>query len=258
MFESDSITLNFQEKDNLLISSWKNCINAEQFIDGIKSCREFCDKIDLKNSLWHFNDFSFIVPPDLQKWTDTFLNVPVVEKAKKFEHVVFVVGSDVLALLSTVELVENGTAGVHPRYFGNEEQALKFLSANKKEVPVQTLMLPNLSFKVDKDYPNKTQILIDVNSEEIHQYIFLLNRMLKSRDFGIKNVSKFMTLTKREKEILKMLLNGYANEQISKALYVSYETVKTHRKNIFRKLECKNFRELSSYRILLSSPDSFL
>ncbi|PYF74377.1 helix-turn-helix domain-containing protein [Pedobacter nutrimenti] len=260
IFESDTIALNYQDEGNLLTASWKNCTNAEQFTDGIKSCRELCDKVDLQNTLWHFNEFSYVIPPDLQKWTDTFLNVSVLKKSKNFRNVAFIVGNDVLALLSAIDTAENGESGVKPRYFGSEQQALKYLLTRNKEKKElsRTLLMPDLSFKTDSNNPDRSQIRIDVNSEEIHQYLFLLNRMLKSRSFGIQHVSKFMMLSVREKEILNMILNGLTNEKIAQLLYITYETVKTHRKNIFRKLECRNLRELMQYNILFPSPGSFL
>jgi len=47
-------------------------------------------------------------------------------------------------------------------------------------------------------------------------------------------------LTKRERQILKCLAEGKGNKQISTCLYLSIETVKTHMKSIFRKLDAKN------------------
>jgi len=47
-------------------------------------------------------------------------------------------------------------------------------------------------------------------------------------------------LTKREKQILKCLAEGKDNKQISTCLYLSIETVKTHMKSIFRKMDAKS------------------
>ncbi len=47
-------------------------------------------------------------------------------------------------------------------------------------------------------------------------------------------------LTKREKQILVCLARGQGNKEISESLYISTETVKTHIKNIFKKLEVKS------------------
>jgi DNA-binding NarL/FixJ family response regulator len=47
-------------------------------------------------------------------------------------------------------------------------------------------------------------------------------------------------LTKREKQILDCLARGQGNKEISDSLYISTETVKTHVKNIFKKLDVKS------------------
>jgi DNA-binding NarL/FixJ family response regulator len=47
-------------------------------------------------------------------------------------------------------------------------------------------------------------------------------------------------LTKRERQILQCLAEGKDNKQISTCLYLSIETVKTHMKSIFRKLDARS------------------
>ncbi len=54
-------------------------------------------------------------------------------------------------------------------------------------------------------------------------------------------------LTKREKEILKMLKDGASNLDISNNLGVSEHTVKSHLYNIYRKIGARNRREASSW-----------
>lgn len=52
--------------------------------------------------------------------------------------------------------------------------------------------------------------------------------------------SKDVELTDREIDLLKLIAKGYSNTQISDALYISLNTVKTHLKNIFKKLEVED------------------
>ena len=42
-------------------------------------------------------------------------------------------------------------------------------------------------------------------------------------------------ITKREKEIIKLLANGFTNSIIAKTLHIAENTVKVHRKNILQK-----------------------
>jgi DNA-binding NarL/FixJ family response regulator len=54
---------------------------------------------------------------------------------------------------------------------------------------------------------------------------------VKLEDFG---------LTSREREVLHNLAQGTSNKEISNKLFISVETVKSHIKNIYKKLEVKN------------------
>ncbi|SDH72517.1 LuxR family transcriptional regulator, csgAB operon transcriptional regulatory protein [Vibrio xiamenensis] len=50
----------------------------------------------------------------------------------------------------------------------------------------------------------------------------------------------YANLTKREKEIIRLLGHGASNLQIADELFVSENTVKTHLHNIFKKINAKN------------------
>lgn len=54
-------------------------------------------------------------------------------------------------------------------------------------------------------------------------------------------------LSKREKEILKMIADGKKSAEIASLLFISINTVDTHRKNIIAKCEVKNTAELISF-----------
>jgi two-component system nitrate/nitrite response regulator NarL len=60
---------------------------------------------------------------------------------------------------------------------------------------------------------------------------------------------KEVPLTKREIEILKHIAEGKSNQEIANHLYISYNTVDTHRKNIMHKLSIKNTAGLVRYAI---------
>jgi len=54
------------------------------------------------------------------------------------------------------------------------------------------------------------------------------------------SINGFSLITTREREILNLISIGNSSTQIAKALYISIETVKSHRKNMRRKLEVCN------------------
>ena len=55
---------------------------------------------------------------------------------------------------------------------------------------------------------------------------------------------KLNLLTPRETEILNLLLTNHSNRQIEEKIFIDYETIRSHRKNIYRKLEVKTILDL--------------
>ena len=68
----------------------------------------------------------------------------------------------------------------------------------------------------------------------------VLKTAFQSEIFQSATVMKDQTLTTREIDILKDLALGRSNAQISQSLGISVNTVKTHLKHIFKKLQVDN------------------
>ena len=56
-------------------------------------------------------------------------------------------------------------------------------------------------------------------------------------------------LSRREKEIFRILASGKTNREIADLLYISISTVETHRTNIFQKLNLHSLAELILYAV---------
>jgi len=73
---------------------------------------------------------------------------------------------------------------------------------------------------------------------------------LKKRLNGFKKRDEFiekMKLTVREREIIKLVGSGKSSTIISEQLFLSLHTVRTHKKNIMKKLELNTTAELVRY-----------
>ena len=65
----------------------------------------------------------------------------------------------------------------------------------------------------------------------------------------IKTRSAGETLTQREREVLKLLAEGYTNKEIGDLLNISVKTVEKHRANIMQKLNLHNAAALTAFAI---------
>ncbi len=92
--------------------------------------------------------------------------------------------------------------------------------------------------KDDYDVPLLTMITA-IPIDQRHYMIAKVQRLLDENNFLRRNFKMLKSLTKREIEVLKLVANGCSSEEISNKLFLSKDTVATHRKNIKRKLGFK-------------------
>jgi DNA-binding NarL/FixJ family response regulator len=65
----------------------------------------------------------------------------------------------------------------------------------------------------------------------------------------LKEKSTWDRVTNREREILKLIAEGYPNKEIGEFLHISVKTVEKHRANIMKKLDIHNVASLTAYAI---------
>lgn len=58
---------------------------------------------------------------------------------------------------------------------------------------------------------------------------------------------KFTSLSKREKEVLELIASGYTIKDIADMLFISRNTLKKHKENIFKKLETSKLNEIIKF-----------
>ena len=66
-----------------------------------------------------------------------------------------------------------------------------------------------------------------------------VNILFNKEDRKIKVI-----LTRRERELLRLITEGNSNQEISDKMCLGYETIKSYRKNLFQKLDVHNTLEL--------------
>ncbi len=65
----------------------------------------------------------------------------------------------------------------------------------------------------------------------------------------LKSISSWETITRREREVLKLIGEAYTNKEIADLLCISVKTVEKHRSNIMKKLDLHNTAALTAYAI---------
>ena len=96
-------------------------------------------------------------------------------------------------------------------------------------------------------YRRNSDLEIENKNSELQNYLFQINELKDKVNnktaIENQNISDNFSdyeLSKREKEVLTFLTTGLSNEEIAKKMFVSKNTIKTHIKNIYSKLDVKN------------------
>lgn len=63
---------------------------------------------------------------------------------------------------------------------------------------------------------------------------------------GLEDAQQVEPYSKRETDVIRLLAEGLSSKAIADKLFISEQTVKTHRKNILEKTDCKNTTQLIS------------
>lgn len=130
---------------------------------------------------------------------------------------------------------------------------LNYLKSNFPKLPILVISMHNklsvirrckelrIEGYILKDDHN---LIIKVVKELTNGGEFYSPKVLKTLD--ILKI-KENVLTPKEEQIIALLASGKSNQEIADELFISYNTIKTHRKNISRKLQLSTVADLIKY-----------
>ena len=149
-----------------------------------------------------------------------------------------------------------------------EHFSIKDIAYVKEKYPcISILVITTNTNKADiinvLNYGINAYILKECDEEEIIQAIYSSARKEKffckrvisavlekeTHPNNIENNCLPISLSERELEIIKHIADGYTTKCIALKLFLSFHTVNTHRKNIFKKLNVHSASELILYAV---------
>ncbi|MDE1191581.1 MAG: helix-turn-helix transcriptional regulator [Arachidicoccus sp.] len=100
------------------------------------------------------------------------------------------------------------------------------------------------------------RIIVDIKIEHVPEYVFKeFNKEASKSKFKELNEHYFSALSGREKQILGLIIQNFSNKEIAQKLHIAFNTARTHRKNIMRKLNCNTGNELMHYSIFFKNEE---
>ncbi len=104
--------------------------------------------------------------------------------------------------------------------------------------------------KLNKNYGNHFIMIIDFNGDEVivNPKLGTSSELVEACFKENSNIPEF-SFTKREKEIIQLLIKGYKTKDISSTLFISPKTIEKHRSNIIKRTNSETILESIIYAI---------
>ena len=168
---------------------------------------------------------------------------------------------------TSLEKVQVGSAEYIARYFnpedaksyfpkiqdmmarGNEDEVVSFFQQvrpSPKEDWSWYLSTTKIFLKDRYNRPILT-ITMAVPMETHHPVTTKVDRLLEENNFLHRNQDIFGSLTKREKQVLKMMALGVNSSEIAETLHISEATANTHRRNIRSKINAQSNYDITRF-----------
>jgi len=172
--------------------------------------------------------------------------------------------------------------------FQNASEVLTFLEDNHIDIVISDIEMPNMSgiefcSKLKAKYPYIKLLALTmlvhhsvikrmisagadgflIKNSGVEELLFAISEVYKGRNYYSKEVQqkiesglvrkgssrKIPSLSKREKDIVRLIMDQKSTNDIAAELFISAGTVETHRRNIMNKLGTKNAAGLVKFVI---------
>jgi two-component system response regulator NreC len=171
---------------------------------------------------------------------------PLFEQLKEDPPEILVISSNMLMLTDIFRLVEDITST-------NKKIKIIVIGNSYDMIDIRKLFNKGIKSYLDKN-SRYDEFMRSINAlllNEIYICDHAKERMINfiSSEEGKPNPHIKEPLTRREMEILKLICDGFSSKDISEKLFISINTVETHRKRILLKLNAKNSVGIVKYAL---------
>jgi DNA-binding NarL/FixJ family response regulator len=123
-----------------------------------------------------------------------------------------------------------------------EEYVLASLQAGANGYVLKDATQNELLIASERVLEGKTFLSPDITEKVVNSY-------LNTSNVNQEPMTRWDTVTQRERQILKLIAEGHTNKSMAEYLCISVKTVEKHRANLMKKLDLHNVSALTTYAL---------
>ncbi len=233
--------LRIDKQNDQLIQTW-----TDQNLSIFNYQKELINFIDLfhkvkpKKLVWDIKACKLIIPKELDEWFAEKVLLPIYKKG--IRELIFTVSENIAVHRSIVQSLDKAKEMIQSVYLPNQNEAVSYAASKKipSTIPLSTKMELNTDL-------NSFNVNLKLASNNLPEFLRALDRIKLDNLFVEEKAGLFYSLTLREVQIFKLIALGKTNRIIASELFIEESSVKTHRKNIKRKLKIKSALDIFQY-----------
>lgn len=240
IYQGTYLSISFENEKSRFVQHWnRSPINIDVFKKEMIEYTLLYKKFNPEQSLWLQQNFTLNLNLEAHKWLEEKVNIPCKEYGNK--KLAFVVSKDVLAHIKVINSFEELNSCIVPKHFLLENEARNWLdgnfSTNKRDLNSK------ISFE-GKDENGNSIFKIKTSNIDISSTLKSIKEVSVKNEYIKINVHSYLSLTTREKEILHLFSKNQNLKEIATRIFISHHTIRTHWKNIKRKLNLESNDEI--------------
>ncbi|MCW4251861.1 MAG: response regulator transcription factor [Candidatus Thiodiazotropha taylori] len=123
-----------------------------------------------------------------------------------------------------------------------EEYVLASLKAGANGYVLKDATQNELMTDAERVLNGKTYLSPEITEKVVNSY-------LQTNNVNNEPLTRWDTVTQRERQILKLIAEGHTNKSMADYLCISVKTVEKHRANLMKKLDLHNVSALTTYAL---------
>ncbi|MCM8854616.1 MAG: response regulator transcription factor [Candidatus Thiodiazotropha sp.] len=123
-----------------------------------------------------------------------------------------------------------------------EEYVLASLKAGANGYVLKDATQNELMTAAERVLNGKTYLSAEITEKVVNSY-------LNTNNVNQEPVTRWDTVTQRERQILKLIAEGHTNKSMAEYLCISVKTVEKHRANLMKKLDLHSVSALTTYAL---------
>lgn len=235
--------LNIRQQGETLIQTWtEKKLSVDDYQFELSNFLQIFNKTKPKELIWDTKKCSFILPESLDTWMVEKILIPIHKQGIQKQS--FTIPENIPVYLSIVESLEKAKPIIQSAYFSDINEAL--VSSETKEKSIVSIDSSIFECEINAD-EKALHLDLNIPYNDLPHFLASLKQVNEDNLFVEHHQEKFYSLTIREKQIFRLIALGQTNKQISQALFIEDCSVKTHRKNIKKKLNINSNFDIYQY-----------